>query len=193
MLEDESQLPPQQGPTRMQIFVANKLTTIFPLLHNRVVKEQKMACPSNTPYTILKDGIVLLEHEACQEQPLDLLGTFKNRNPAMGTPNLCGFYYRMTDFVASQLYHLKLSEEGKPRPNLRKIYSEQICSFWMSSAVRVIVFNVRLQIFLTIPLSSMLWLMRMKTGPCQSAPRFWTCTVTCSSAIRSKSMVLSHT
>ena len=90
----------------MQIFVANKLTTIFPLLHNRVVKEQKMACPSNTPYTILKDGIVLLEHEACQEQPLDLLGTFKNRNPAMGTPNLCGFYYRMTDFVASQLYHL---------------------------------------------------------------------------------------
>ena len=68
--------------------------------------EQKMACPSNTPYTILKDGIVLLEHEACQEQPLDLLGTFKNRNPAMGTPNLCGFYYRMTDFVASQLYHL---------------------------------------------------------------------------------------
>ena len=106
MLEDESQLPPQQGPTRMQIFVANKLTTIFPLLHNRVVKEQKMACPSNTPYTILKDGIVLLEHEACQEQPLDLLGTFKNRNPAMGTPNLCGFYYRMTDFVASQLYHL---------------------------------------------------------------------------------------
>ena len=106
MLEDESQLPPQQGPTRMQIFVANKLTTIFPLLHNRVVKEQKMACPSNTPYTILKDGIVLLKHEACQEQPLDLLGTFKNRNPAMGTPNLCGFYYRMTDFVASQLYHL---------------------------------------------------------------------------------------
>ena len=68
--------------------------------------EQKMACPSNTPYTILKDGIVLLEHEACQEQPLDLLGTFKNRNPAMGTHNLCGFYYRMTDFVASQLYHL---------------------------------------------------------------------------------------
>ena len=68
--------------------------------------EQKMACPSNTPYTILKDGNVLLEHEACQEQPLDLLGTFKNRNPAMGTPNLCGFYYRMTDFVASQLYHL---------------------------------------------------------------------------------------
>ena len=113
----------------MQIFVANKLTTIFPLLHNRVVKEQKMACPSNTPYTILKDGIVLLEHEACQEQPLDLLGTFKNRNPAMGTPNLCGFYYRMTDFVASQLYHLKLSEDGEPRPNLRKIYSEQICSF----------------------------------------------------------------
>ena len=106
MLEDESQLPPQQGPTRMQIFVANKLTTIFPLLHNRVVKEQKMACPSNTSYTILKDGIVLLEHEACQDQPLDLLGTFKNRNPAMGTPNLCGFYYRMTDFVASQLYHL---------------------------------------------------------------------------------------
>ena len=90
----------------MQIFVANKLTTIFPLLHNRVVKEQKMACPSNTPYAILKDGIVLLEHDACQEQPLDLLGTFKNRNPAMGTPNLCGFYYRMTDFVASQLYHL---------------------------------------------------------------------------------------
>ena len=68
--------------------------------------EQKMACPSNTPYTILKDGIVLLEHEACQEQPLDLLGTFKNRNPAMGTPNLCGFYYRMTDLVASQLYNL---------------------------------------------------------------------------------------
>ena len=99
--------------------------------------EQKMACPSNTPYTILKDGIVLLEHEACQEQPLDLLGTFKNRNPAMGTPNLCGFYYRMTDFVASQLYHLKLSEDGEPRPNFRKIYSEQICSFWMSSAVRV--------------------------------------------------------
>ena len=65
-----------------------------------------MACPSNTPYTILKDGIVLLEHEACQEQPLDLLGTFKNRNPAMGTPNLCGFYYRMTDLVASQLYNL---------------------------------------------------------------------------------------
>ena len=54
----------------MQIFVANKLTTIFPLLHNRVVKEQKMAYP------------------------------------AMGTPNLSGFYYRMTDFVASQLYHL---------------------------------------------------------------------------------------
>ena len=24
----------------------------------------------------------------------------------MGTPNLCGFYYRMTDLVASQLYHL---------------------------------------------------------------------------------------
>ena len=88
-----------------------------------------MACPSNTPYTILKDGIVLLEHEACQEQPLDLLGTFKKRNSAMGTPNLCGFYYRMTDFVASQLYHLKLSEDGEPRPNLRKIYSEQICSF----------------------------------------------------------------
>ena len=106
MLEDESQLPPQQGPTRMQIFVANKLTTIFPLLHNRVVKEQKMACPSNTPYAILKDGIVLLEHDACQEQPLDLLGTFNKRNSAMGTPNLSGFYYRMTDFVASQLYHL---------------------------------------------------------------------------------------
>ena len=106
MLEDESQLPPQQGPTRMQIFVANKLTTIFSLLHNRVVKEQKMACPSNTPYAILKDGIVLLEHDACQEQPLDLLGTFNKRNSAMGTPNLSGFYYRMTDFVASQLYHL---------------------------------------------------------------------------------------
>ena len=70
MLEDESQLPPQQGPTRMQIFVANKLTTIFPLLHNRVVKEQKMACPSNTPYAILKDGIVLLEHDACLIQAL---------------------------------------------------------------------------------------------------------------------------
>ena len=78
----------------------------FPLLHNRVVKEQKMACPSNTPYAILKDGIVLLEHDACQEQPLDLLGTFNKRNSAMGTPNLSGFYYRMTDFVASQLYHL---------------------------------------------------------------------------------------
>ena len=113
----------------MQIFVANKLTTIFPLLHNRVVKEQKMACPSNTPYAILKDCIVLLEHDACQEQPLDLLGTFNKRNSAMGTPNLSGFYYRMTDFVASQLYHLKLSEDGEPRPNFRKIYSEQICSF----------------------------------------------------------------
>ena len=65
-----------------------------------------MACPSNTPYTILKDGIVLLEHEACQEQPLDILDTFKKRNPAMGTPNLCGFYHRMTDLVASQLYNL---------------------------------------------------------------------------------------
>ena len=27
----------------------------------------------------LKDGIVLLEHEACQEQPLDILDTFKSR------------------------------------------------------------------------------------------------------------------
>ena len=178
MLEDESQLPPQQGPTRMQIFVANKLTTIFPLLQ----WSRRWPVQATLLTQFLKDGIVLLEHEACQEQPLDLLGTFKNRNPAMGTPNLCGFYYRMTDFVASQLYHLKLSEDGEPRPNLRKIYSEQICSFWMSSAVRVIVFNVRLQIFLTTPLSSMLWLMRMKTGPCQSAPKFWTFTVTCSSA-----------
>ena len=74
-----------------------------------------MACPSNTSYTILKDDIVLLEHEACQEQPLDLLGTINKRNSAMGTPNLCRFYYRMTDFVASQLYQLKLSEDGEPR------------------------------------------------------------------------------
>ena len=33
---------------------------------------------------------------------LVILNTFKKRNP----PNLCGFYYRMTDLVASQLYHL---------------------------------------------------------------------------------------
>ena len=127
MLEDESQLPPQQGPSRMQIFVANKLTTIFPLLHNRVVKEQKMACPSNTPYTILKDGIVLLEHEACQEQPLDLLGTFKNRNPAMGTPNLCGFYYRMTDFVASQLYHLSDITKANSAIRGSNLHRHSIC------------------------------------------------------------------
>ena len=107
----------------------NQNANILGVAYKRVVKEQKMACPSNTPYAILKDGIVLLEHDACQEQPLDLLGTFNKRNSAMGTPNLSGFYYRMTDFVASQLYHLKLSEDGEPRPNLRKIYSEQICSF----------------------------------------------------------------
>ena len=31
---------------------------------------------------------------------------FKKRNPAMDTPNLCEYYYRMTDLVASQLFHL---------------------------------------------------------------------------------------
>ena len=31
---------------------------------------------------------------------------FKKRNPAMGTPNLCGYYFRMTDLFASQLFHL---------------------------------------------------------------------------------------
>ena len=30
----------------------------------------------------------------------------EERDSAMGTPNLSGFYYRMTDLVASQLYHL---------------------------------------------------------------------------------------
>ena len=128
----------------MQIFVANKLTTIFPLLHNRVVKEQKMACPSNTPYTILKDGIVLLEHEACQEQPLDLLGTFKKMNSAMGTPNLCGFYFRMTDFVASKTKFKK------------NIFRTNMFILNVKCSQGKLVFNVRLQILLTTPLSSML-------------------------------------
>ena len=160
----------------MQIFVANKLTTIFPLLHNRVVKEQKMACPSNTPYTILKDGIALLEHEACQEQPLDLLGTFKKRNPAMGTPNLCGFYYRMTDFVASQLYHLsdiikansairgsnlhRHSEVVRGWRTMTKfkknIFRTNMFILNVKCSQGKLVFNVRLQVLLTTPLSSML-------------------------------------
>ena len=33
---------------------------------------------------------------------MDILDNFKKRNP----PNLCGFNYRMTDLVASQLYNL---------------------------------------------------------------------------------------
>ena len=74
--------------------------------YKQVVKEQKRAGPSNTPYVLWKDGAILLEHEACQEEPLNILDTFKKRNPAMGTPNLCGYYFRMTDLVASQLFHL---------------------------------------------------------------------------------------
>ena len=63
----------------MQIFVANKQVDNNFSPPTQSSCEQKMACPSNTPYTILKDGIVLLEHEACQEQPLDILDTFKSR------------------------------------------------------------------------------------------------------------------
>ena len=74
--------------------------------------EQKMACPSNTPYAILKDGIVLLEHDACQEQPLDLLGTFNKRNSAMGTPNLSGFYY-----TVNLIHFLKFHKCSLPRAN----------------------------------------------------------------------------
>ena len=74
--------------------------------YKQVVKEQKRAGPSNTPYILWKDDVILLEHEACEEQPLNILDTFGKRNPAMGTPNLCGYYYRMTDLVASQLFHL---------------------------------------------------------------------------------------
>ena len=79
-----------------------ELTTIFPLL--------QLSCEGAedglSKHTILKDGIVLLEHEACQEQPLYILDTFKKRNPARGAPNLCEFYYRMTGVIASQLFHL---------------------------------------------------------------------------------------
>ena len=35
-----------------------------------------------------------------------ILNFFKKRNPAMGTPNLCGCCFGMTDLVASQLFHL---------------------------------------------------------------------------------------
>ena len=127
---------------------------------NRVVKEQKMACPSNTPF----EGWYCSPRAWGMSGALVILNTFKKRNP----PNLCGFYYRMTDLVASQLYNLsdivkansairhlhrhseaargwswqciamsRGSRHPKPRPNLRKKYSDQILSFWMWSAVKV--------------------------------------------------------
>ena len=139
----------------------------------------------------------------------------------MGTPNLCGFYYRMTDLVASQLYHLsdivkdnsairdsnledtftvtlKLSEDGVgsvqgvQSPRTKTKFKKKILrtNMVMSKAVRVSwLSGVRLQILLTTPLSSMLWLMRMTTGPCQYVPRFWTFTGTCSTTIFWRSMV----
>ena len=72
------------------------------------------AGPSNTLFILWKDGAILLEHEACQEQPLNILDTFGKRNPAMGTPNLCGYYFRMTDLFASQLFQLTLSRLTPP-------------------------------------------------------------------------------
>ena len=108
---------------------------------------------------LLKDGIVLLEHEACQEQWI-----FSTTSRRGTLPISVG----MTDLVASQLYNLsdivkansairhlhrhseaargwswqciamsRGSRDPKPRPNLRKKYSDQIWSFWMWSAVKV--------------------------------------------------------
>ena len=64
------------------------------------------AGPSNTLFILWRDGAILMEHMACQEQPLNISDFFKKRNPAMGTPNLCGYYFRMTDLFSSQLFHL---------------------------------------------------------------------------------------
>ena len=80
--------------TRMQIFL--ELTTIF--FHPTIKLWRSRRWPAQTTL-LLKDGIVLLGHEACQEQPLNILDTFKKRNP----PNL---YYRMTYLVVGSISSL---------------------------------------------------------------------------------------
>ena len=142
--------------TRMQIFL--ELTTIFSPPTIELWRSRRWPVQATL---LLKDGIVLLEHEACQEHWLFSTPSRRGTLPiSVGSTTewlVASQLYNLSDIVKanSAIRHLhchseaargwswqciamsRRSRHSKPRPNLRKKYSDQIWSFWMWSAVKV--------------------------------------------------------
>ena len=72
-----------------------------------ILEEMKRTYPSNVTFSLKKGSDVTLEHQKCISEPLDIMDLFKKRNPGMIKPNLCGYYFKLTEMVASELSHLK--------------------------------------------------------------------------------------
>ena len=72
-----------------------------------ILEEMKRTYPSNVTFSLINGSNVILAHQKCVSEPLDIMDLFKKRNSAMIKPNLCGYYFKLTEMVASELFHLK--------------------------------------------------------------------------------------
>ena len=79
---------------------------LLPSYHS-VLEEMKRTYPSNVTFSLMKGSNVILAHQKCIAEPMDIMDLFKKRNSAMIKPNLCGYYFKLTEMVASELFHLK--------------------------------------------------------------------------------------